>query len=206
MLEALLATPGLVFVRFQRWDDILSLPAPDASLTTSHALWRYARGLAFSAKGTIPKAQAERKELAALVNQQPGHAAGGHNFSTGVLALALEVLDARIAAASADRKAAISHLRRAVEMQDALPYSEPPDWYYPVRESLGGELFRDGQHQEAEKVFRADLERNPGNPRSLFGLFQALEAQNKTAAARSIRQRFEEAWKHADVKLRIEDL
>jgi tetratricopeptide (TPR) repeat protein len=141
-----------------------------------------------------------------LANQQPSDAPAGHNSSTGVLPLALEVLDARIAAGRADRKVSISHWRRAVEMQDALPYNEPPDWYYPVRESLGGELVRDGQHQEAEKVFRADLERNPDNPRSLFGLFQALTAQNKTAAARSIRQRFEEAWKHAEVKLRIEDL
>ena len=112
----------------------------------------------------------------------------------------------RIAAAQGDQKASLAHWRRAVEMQDALPYNEPPDWYYPVRESLGGELARAGQSAEAEEVFRADLQRNPGNPRSLFGLFQALTAQNKAAASRSVRQRFEDAWKHAEVTLRLEDL
>jgi hypothetical protein len=93
-----------------------------------------------------------------------------------------------------------------VEIQDALPYNEPPDWYYPVRESLGGELARAGQYAEAEAVFRADLQHNPGNPRSLFGLLQVLTAQNKSAAAGPIRLRFEGAWKNAEVTLRLEDL
>jgi tetratricopeptide (TPR) repeat protein len=203
MLEPLLAGPALVMVRFQRWDDILNLPAPDVSLAASNAFWRYSRGVAFSAKGAVAKAQAERQKLAALVEQQPG---AGHNLSLGVPALALEVLDARIADARRDRHAALAHWRRAVEMQDALPYSEPPDWYYPVRESLGGELARDVQYAEAEKVFRADLERNPGNPRSLFGLFQALAAQNKADAARPVQKQFEEAWKYGEGKLRLKDL
>jgi tetratricopeptide (TPR) repeat protein len=210
MLEALLGGPALVLARFQRWDDILNLPAPEASLAGARAYWRYSRGLAFSAKGAISKAQAERQELAALVNQPTsGDSSGhnsGHNSVPGVASLALEVLDARIAAARADHKGALAHWRRAVEMQDALPYNEPPDWYYPVRESLGGELARAGQYAEAEAVFRADLQRNPGNPRSLFGLLQTLTAQNKVAASRSVRQRFEDAWKYAEVTLRLEDL
>jgi tetratricopeptide (TPR) repeat protein len=206
MLEALLAGPALVLARFQRWDDILNLPAPEASLGAARAFWRYSRGVAFSAKGAISKAEAERQELAALVNQQTSGASSGHNSAPGAVPLALEVLDARIAAAQADHKASLAYWRRAVEMQDALPYNEPPDWYYPVRESLGGELARVGQYAEAEEVFRADLQRNPGNARSLFGLFQALTAQNKAAASRLVRQRFEDAWKYADVTLRLEDL
>jgi tetratricopeptide (TPR) repeat protein len=206
MLEPLLAGPALVLARFQRWDDILNLPAPEASLAGARAYWRYSRGVAFSAKGAVSKAEAERQELAAWVNQQTSGASSGHNSGPGVAPLALEVLDARIAAARADHKAALAHWRRAVEMQDALPYNEPPDWYYPVRESLGGELARAGQYAEAEAVFRADLQHNPGNPRSLFGLFQALTAQNKAAASRPVRQRFEDAWKNAEVTLRLEDL
>ena len=31
----------------------------------------------------------------------------------------------------------ISIWSRAVEIEDSLAYNEPPDWYYPVRESLG---------------------------------------------------------------------
>ena len=202
MLEPLLASPALVLTRFQRWDDILNLPAPEVSLTTARAFWRYSRGLAFAAKKDISKAQAERQELAAWVNQQTA----GHNSAPGVAPLALEVLDARIAAARADHKTSLALWRRAVEMQDALPYNEPPDWYYPVRESLGGELARTGQYAEAEAVFRADLQHNPENPRSLFGLLQVLTAQNKVAASRTIQQRFQAAWKNAEVTLRLEDL
>jgi hypothetical protein len=102
MLEPLLAGPVFVLVRFQRWDDILNLPAPEASLTTARAFWRYSRGVSFAAKKDIPKAQAERQELAAWVNQQASGHNSGHDSDPGVAPLALEVLDARIAAARAD--------------------------------------------------------------------------------------------------------
>ena len=65
-------------------------------------------------------------------------------------------------------------LREAVAIQDTLKYGEPPDWFFPVRESLGGALLMSGDATGAEKVFREDLDRNPRNPRSLWGLQQAL--------------------------------
>ncbi len=105
-----------------------------------------------------------------------------------------------------DRKAAIEHWRKAVEVEDSLNYGEPPEWYYPVRESLGGELLRDGQAIEAEKVFRADLEKNPRNPRSLFGLLESLKAQKRNADADWVRREFDAAWKNADVTLSVADL
>ena len=86
-------------------------------------------------------------------------------------------------------------------MQDELNYDEPADWYYPVRESLGAALLENGKAAEAEAVFRADLVQNPRNPRSLFGLQQALAAQNKTSVAAWVERQFAEAWKNADVKL-----
>ena len=98
-------------------------------------------------------------------------------------------------------------MRQAVALEDALTYSEPPDWYYPpTRESLGGALFAGGEHAEAEKVFRAELERNRRNGRALFGLAESLRAQGKTYAAALVRQEFERAWKNADTQLKIEDL
>jgi hypothetical protein len=109
-------------------------------------------------------------------------------------------------AARGDCKAAIEHWRKGVEVEESLNYGEPPEWYYPVRESLGGELLRDGQAAEAGKVFRADLERNPRNPRSLFGLMESLVAQKKNAGADWVRREFETAWKNANVTLRVEDL
>lgn len=206
MLESFLPVPTCILVRFARWNDIANLSAPDPSLGIAHALWHYARGVAFSAKGDTSRAQAERNDLAAAIQKQPADAMYGFNAARSVLGVALEVLDARIAATQGDRNASISHWRSAVAAQDALAYDEPPDWYYPVRESLGAELFRGGQYPEAESVFRADLDRNPRNPRSLFGLLKTLEAEKKTADADWIRQQFEQAWKGADVQLRMEDL
>ena len=116
------------------------------------------------------------------------------------------ILDARIAEAHGDRKAAIESLRKAVAIEDTLPYNEPPTWFYPVRESLGGVLLRDGQAAKAEKVFREDLAKNPRNGRSLYGLWQSLAAQSKTADADWAHKEFEAAWKDADTQLTAGDL
>lgn len=206
MLESFLPMPIYMLVRFNRWDDILNLPAPDASLSVTNAIWHYARGVAFAGQGDTAKAQVERHALAAAIEKQLADATFGFNTARSVLGLALEVLDARIAAVRGDRKGSIEHWRRAVALQDAMLYDEPPDWYYPVRESLGAALASDGQYDEAAKVFRADLDENPRNPRSLFGLFETLKAQHKTADAEWVHQEFEKAWKDADVQLRLNDL
>jgi tetratricopeptide (TPR) repeat protein len=208
MGEFYLPTPVFVLLRFQQWDEILKTPAPDARWTTTTGLGHFARGIAFAAKGNLAGAQAERKELGAIESKTPPEAefSAYFNKARDFLRLAGHILDARLAAARGDRPGAIEHWQKAVEVGDTLNYGEPPEWYYPVRKSLGGELLRDGQAAEAEKVFRADLERNPRNPRSLFGLMESLIAQKKTADADWVRGAFEAAWKNADVTLRVEDL
>ena len=87
-----------------------------------------------------------------------------------------------------------------------LNYGEPPEWFYPVRESLGGALLLNGQPERAETVFRADLEQYPRNPRTLFGLLKALEAQKKSANTEEVQKEFAAAWKNADVPLELGDL
>ncbi|MFB3921358.1 MAG: hypothetical protein ACE145_06520 [Terriglobia bacterium] len=208
MGEFYLPTTTFVLLRFQRWDEILKSPAPDGRWTTTTGLWHFARGVAHAAKGDVSAAQRERQELAAIESQTPPEAEFSAYFNKArtFLALAGASLDARMAAAEGDRKLAIDHWRKAVEIEDSLNYGEPPEWYYPVRESLGGELLRDGQSAEAERVFRADLERNPRNPRSLFGLMESLKAQKKLTDADFVRRQFEAAWRNADLALRVEDL
>jgi Flp pilus assembly protein TadD len=97
-------------------------------------------------------------------------------------------------------------MQAAVTAEDALAYDEPPAWFLPVRESLGGALMANGRYAEAERVFRDDLERNRRNGRSLFGLMESLKAQRKTDAARMVEQEFQAAWKDADFKLSIDVL
>jgi tetratricopeptide (TPR) repeat protein len=130
----------------------------------------------------------------------------GNNTPKDVLELASAVLDARLGWLSGDHATSIESWRKAVSLQDALIYDEPPPWYYPVRESLGAALLRDGRAGEAEQVFREDLERNPRSGRSLFGLLESLKAQKKAADAAWVEREFAVAWKDADIKLKIEDL
>jgi len=206
MGEFMMPTPIYVALRFQRWDEILQYPEPSGDMQTTHALWHYARALAYVANGDAKSAQAEREAFTAEREKVPLGWMFNLNGARDVLSVAAAVLEARLAAAQGNRAAAIESWRKAAEAEDALAYDEPPIWYYPVRESLGGELLRAGRFKEAEEAFRADLERNPRNGRSLFGLWKSLEAQKKQAEAEAARKEFEAAWKHADVTLRAEDL
>lgn len=95
--------------------------------------------------------------------------------------------------------------RRAVTMQDSLSYNEPPDWYYPVRESLGAALYQQGDFAGAEATFRQDLMQNRGNGRSLFGLIESLRAQKKKLPEHLASQ-FQQAWQDATLQLTIEEL
>jgi tetratricopeptide (TPR) repeat protein len=205
MLEWFMPMPTFVLVRFHRWDEVVKSLEPNRKLTLTNALWHAAQGQARAAMGDVKRAELERATLASALARVPADAPFGFNSARTILTLAAAVLDARIASAKGDPKAAIDNWKKAVEIQKGLNYDEPPDWYYPVRESLGAALFLDGQYEEAENVFRADLARNPRNGRSLFGLLESLKAQNKKVSAEWVRQAFQAAWKNADVELRIED-
>jgi tetratricopeptide (TPR) repeat protein len=95
----------------------------------------------------------------------------------------------------------IGHFRKALKIEDAGLYFEPPKWYYPIRESLGAALLKAGRPADAEAVYREDLKRFPENGWSLFGLAAALRAQGKSAEAAAVDQRFSTAWSAADIKL-----
>ena len=95
-----------------------------------------------------------------------------NNKAKDILKIAEYVLGAKIAMAKKEN----ATLREAVAVQDKLKYGEPPDRFFLIRESLGAALLMNGDAAGAEKVFRGDLDRNPRNPGSLFGLHQALKA------------------------------
>jgi tetratricopeptide (TPR) repeat protein len=207
MLDGFVMTPIWVDARFGKWDEILARPEPLKELPGTHAFWRYSRSLAFAARGDAAKAAAELDTMIAEAAKIPPDAPiDPLNNSKDIFALAAHVLAARRVAAEGKKDEAILRWRRAVELQDALNYSEPPSWYYPVRESLGAALLAAGRAAEAEKVFREDLRQNPRNPRSLFGLAESLKAQKRDVDAAWVQREFETAWKDADATLRLGDL
>ena len=113
-------------------------------------------------------------------------------------------MGAQVALARKDNDSAAKMLREAVAVQDGLKYNEPPDWFFPVRESLGGVLLMSGDTKGAEQVFREDLVKNPRNPRSLFGLHRALHEQGRDSDAWFVEKQFRESWKGGELK--VEDL
>ncbi len=207
MLEGFLLQPTFVALRFHKWDEIRQMPDPGPKLPLLRAVWLYARAMAAAAAGDLKKAETLREAFVIARDALPADTlAGPQNTGAVLLAVASNVLDARIFEAKSDRKAALASWIKAVAAEDALAYDEPAAWYYPVRESLGAALLADGQPREAELVFRADLEINPRNGRSLYGLAGALKAQKKDADAAWTEAQFEAAWKDADTKVRLEEM
>jgi tetratricopeptide (TPR) repeat protein len=201
-MEAGPAAPYFALARFGRWEALLQEKAPDPSLPYVTGAWRYTRGLAFAATGRPEAARAELAELRKLAETVPADRTLASFFKTAdMLRLASEVLAGEIAARQGDTATAVRHLSAAVELQDGHWFVEPPPWYFPVRQALGAALLQGGRPAEAEEVYRADLDRNPANGWSLFGLALSLRAQDRGAEASIIDLRFQRAWSQADVTL-----
>jgi tetratricopeptide (TPR) repeat protein len=195
-----------VQVRFARWKDVLELPKPDERARILTAFYHWGRGVAHAALGAMPDAERDREAFIGARRAVPAGTAFNMNTADSILAVAEAILDARLAAARDDQEAAIAAWRKAVQAEDQIAYNEPPDWFYPTRESLGAALFRAKRYDQADLVFREDLERNPDNGRSLFGRWQALRATDgDIPATLVVRRRFQQAWAQADAPLRIED-
>lgn len=206
MAEGLGATSFLIQVQFRDWEHILAAPAPDRELPTTNALWHFARGMANARTDQIAEAMQEREAFLTARQVVPADATIIINSAHTVLDIAGNMLDAEIARAKQDYPAAIAFLQQAVADEDTLSYDEPPGWYVSSREFLGGVFLASGDATEAEKVFRADLEKYPRNGRSLLGLQASLEAQGKNKDAQFVHNKFAKAWQNADTQLQIVDL
>ncbi|HVG27138.1 MAG TPA: hypothetical protein VM865_06000 [Acidobacteriaceae bacterium] len=200
-------TQPWMLVRFGKWDTILSAPAPPPNVPVLEAMWHYARASAYIGEGQLDRAQTERTALAkAGASLPPDFPPAFNNSVNATFDLAQLVLEARLQEAAGKRPEALQTWKKAVALLDTFAYNEPPDWYYPVRESLGGALLRNRQPAEAEAVFRRDLQLNPGNGRSLFGLWQSLKQQGRTTEASTAEAAFHKAWQHADTPLSVATL
>ena len=195
--------PVFTMIRFGQWDKILATLQPEADLKYPTGVWHYARGLAYSAKGEIAKAQAELEALDLLSHDPELETVTIWDINTtqNILKVATEVLTGEIAAAEGKSPRAIAHLRQAVKLEDALNYDEPADWATPARQYLGKALLTARRYNAAERAYREDLAIYPNNGWSLYGLAQSLEAQGKDSEADEVRQQFKSAWQYADVQL-----
>jgi len=203
-LEDFLVTPYYTEARFGRWDAILGEAQPPTGQRFTTAIWHYARALAYTHQGKRAEADIEATAFLARANDATLRSLG-YDTSGGNAGQRLDVakhhLAGEMASARGDHEAAVVEFEQAVAIQDAMPYSEPPPFYFPVRQALGAELLASGRAGDAEVVYMEDLRRYPKNGWSLYGLSKSLAAQGKSAQARGVSQGFQNAWARADVKL-----
>jgi tetratricopeptide (TPR) repeat protein len=211
-LEAFVPLRVHVLVRFGRWDELTALPLPDdvdlycSTATTIH----YGRGVAHAAKGQLPQARAEREAFAAAYARIPDSRYLFNNTARDILAVAAAMLDGEIAYREGQFDDAFAHLRRAVELDDALPYDEPWGWMQPTRHAYGALLLEQGHVEDAARVYAADLGldptlarpcQHPGNVWSLHGYHECLQRLGRTDEALIIGQQLDLARARADVPI-----
>ena len=202
-LQDFASTPLLAYVRFGKWNEILTVPAPNAAIKHLNLMRHYARGMAFIRKGNAKEAQEELDAIAILKNDSDleNLVATANNTSYTIALVAYEVVAGELAALKGDFSTAIAHLEKAVVNEDKLIYTEPAAWHVPTRQNLGAVLLSAKKYSAAEKVYKDDLAILRQNGWSLIGLYNSYMAQGKTSEAEKIMQEFKIAWEHADIKI-----
>ena len=194
--------PLLSYVRFGKWEEILNSSKPAPEFKYSQGIYHYAKGMAYAAGGELQKAREEQSQILSLKESKEVKVIiKGGQPSGLLLEIASELLTGQIAFSNNNYSIASRHFEAAVNLQDSLPYTEPPFWYYPARQSLGNSLMKEGKISAAENVYRRDLQDYPRNGWSLFGLSLALEAQGKTEEAEEVNKKFKLIWQLSDIKL-----
>ena len=161
------------------------------------------QGSAFVATGELALAQAELAKLETLMadSSTAGNRAGA-TATREIVTLAAYGLRGEIQLAMGELEGAIASFEFGVALEDTNNYTEPPDWPQSMRLYLGSALLRAGHYKEAQKVFERDLEWNQKNGWALFGLTQALRAQDQTVAAEARAIQWQTAWESADLELK----
>ena len=196
------SAPWLVLKIFGKWDELLALTPAHQGTPYLDGIWSYALGSAHLAKGNMDAALQELAKLKTIAEApNADEYRVGATPASAVLQLAAFSLEGEVLMAQDDLSGAIEAFRAGVAIENQNNYTEPPDWAQPMRHYLGAALLKAGQPEAAEAVYRRDLRWNQNNGWSLFGLHQALAAQNKQSEASQVFNQWQEAWAEADVTL-----
>lgn len=205
-LEMYASTAMFVRLRFHKWKEIIALPKPSQEMHTTTTLWHFARSIALANLDNMTQAMEEKRLFLQAKTTVAEGKNYGNNSSKTIFALAEHFLDAKLAQSQGQTDKAIEFLQRAIALQDALNYDEPPDWLFSIRITLGGILLKTNQYAAAEQEFRADLKRHPRNGLALFGLKQSLAAQAKGVDNYWVNKEFQAAWKNSGIALNTDAL
>ncbi|HRI78495.1 MAG TPA: hypothetical protein PLR06_03080, partial [Cyclobacteriaceae bacterium] len=194
--------PVAGYIRFGKWNEVLTLPAPEPRYYHASAFHHFARGTAFLRKGRLLEAKKELMILDSINRLDTLKSIFTfYNSAQQLSNIATQLLKGEILIGQKKLEDGLRVLQSAVMAEDTLRYNEPPDWRLPVRQYLGAALLDAGRYTEAEKVFQDDLTKNPENGWSLQGLLQAQQKLGKSKETSATTSRFQKVWKHADVKI-----
>jgi tetratricopeptide (TPR) repeat protein len=211
-LEGFLTMRVHILVRFGRWQDIINLKLPeDRKLyCVTTAMTYYAKGVANAALGNIDAAMDARKDFQEATDAVPPSRSLFNNACRDLLSIAGAMLEGEIAYRNGDFEPGFEHLRRAVHLDENLPYDEPWGWMQPTRHALGALLLEQGRTEEAASVYCADLGldetlpralQHPNNVWSLHGYHECLKTLGRNAEAKIIGQQLKLAEAVADVPI-----
>ena len=212
-LEGYLTMKQHVLVRFGKWREIIAqqLPADGELYCSTVAMIRYAKAVAHSALGHVAEAEAERALFVAARARVPESRRVHNNKVVDLLGVAEAMLNGELEYRKGNYDSAFAHLRRSVELSDALPYDEPWGWMQPTRHALGALLLEQGRIEEAEAVYRSDLGldgklsracQHPDNVWSLHGLHECLVRRGERVEAALIAQRLDLAQARTEIPIR----
>ena len=195
MVQPVKAAPYFAHAQFSSSDTILALPDPGDGVPYVKGLWLYVRGKALAEKRDFAGAAAAANDIEKIErNADFKLLKEGGVPAQEVMQIARTVIMARVAQAKGDYRTAIVRFERAAELQDALPYTEPPYWYYPIRQSLAAAMLQAGRYSEAQKQFERALKRAPANGWSYYGLAELHKARGNAAAARKAEADLAKTW------------
>ncbi len=200
-LDAFMAIPIHVMVRFGLWEDILKEARPAGDMPAHLAFWHYGRTVAFAALGRVDEAKAEFKQFGTAAKAVPESRLLGNNTVNTILDVGLAMAEGELEYRRKNYTKAFALLRLAVERDDSLRYDEPWGWMMPVRHALGALLLEQGKVAEAEAVYREDLRLHPENGWALQGLTECLHKLEKHDMAQQTDARFRKAWARADITI-----
>lgn len=199
-IQRYLGVRGATYVRFGMWQEALDEPEMPEGMPAAAFMREYARGVAQAATGDVAAARKTLEGMWAARNSDDFDAVMDRQGDIGNLLgdIAIELVEAEIARAEQDPAAEILHLQAAVAAQDALPYTEPPFWHFPIRQALGSAFLRAGEPDAAAATFAEDLGNFPNNGWSLHGLHAARTALGQSTA--DLDGVLEAAWQYSDIE------
>ena len=201
-LEFFHTPPLLSYVRFGKWQEILDYEEPIKDFKYSRSIFHYAKSVAYAATGDIEKAKKHQKLITSFLDSSEVRemVKAGHPTKQ-LIEIANNLAIGSISMYQKDYLSAINNFEKAVLLQDNLPYTEPPFWYYPTRQTLGHVLLQSEKPYEAIKTFKEDLEDYPKNGWSYYGLYKAYEEIGDSLNSEKSLNMFESLWEESDIKV-----